>query len=120
MTREQDNYSPASPEDTTQIDLRALEPPGLENVKQTDILKNQETITIPDKEALTARLHNTLNTLGYAAMTSIALTAVSLNMARGGNFKSVRGNLTQQGKANAKEPLPVEQKKKRRRKRKKK
>ena len=41
-------------------------------------------------------------------------------MARGGNFKVVRANLIKSGKANAKQPMPPEQKRLRKRKKRKK
>lgn len=41
-------------------------------------------------------------------------------MARGGNFKVVRANLVNSGKANAKQPMPPEQKRLRKRKKRKK
>lgn len=60
--------------------------------------------------------------LGAASLlVSLTVAAVSISaMARGGNFKVVRQNLSAQGKTNQKQPMSVEQKKLRRRKRKRK
>ena len=52
--------------------------------------------------------------------TDIANDGNIMMMARGGNFKVVRANLSKSGKANAKQPMPPEQKRLRKRKRRKK
>lgn len=54
----------------------------------------------------------------FAALGVLAISSVV--MARGGNYKVIRQNLSAQGKMNKKKPMSPEQKKLRRRKRKKK
>lgn len=66
-------------------------------------------------------LHQNVGGIAVAASSNDILDAPGVvGMARGGNFKVVRMNLQNSGKANAKEPMPAEQRKLRKRKNKKK
>jgi len=54
--------------------------------------------------------------LAVSNQTDVSNSNHIMLMARGGNYKVVRANLIKAGKANAKEPMPAEQKKLRKRK----
>lgn len=76
---------------------------------------------------LTQESLETLRTTVASGMGRLALHGAdiandnhTLLMARGGNFKVVRANLINSGKANSRQPMPPEQKKLRKRKRRKK
>jgi hypothetical protein len=59
-----------------------------------------------------------VNMLLITSLGMLVLSGTMVAMARGGNYKVVRQNLQARGKANAKEPMPKEQRRLRRRKRK--